>query len=384
MKTGFLSIRGKANDFLSGICLTMRPLLLLVWLLPTALQAQYSYTTNNGGITITKYYGFGGEVVIPGMIDGLPVTSVGSMAFQNTGLTTLVIPNTMTNIGDRAFQRCIDLSRVAIPYGVATIGAGAFAGCVSLTNVTIPGSVTSIGAGPFEGCASLNAIWVDPLNSFYSDLDGVLFDKRETTLLEYPAGRTGSYTTAKTVSAIGSYAFSGSSVTGVTVTAPSATIGDHAFENCLSLTSIAIAGSVTNIEDYAFLNCRALESIYFEGTPPEVGLFVFGPLGFKATVYCLPGTTGWEPTFHGLPTALWLLPNPLILNNGSAFGIQTNGFNFTISWATNTSVIVEATATLAHPKWTPVATNTLSDGLSHFSAPEWTNAPIRFYRLRSR
>ena len=103
----------------------------------------------------------------------------------------------------------------------------------------------------------------------------------------------------------------------------------------------------------------------------------------NATVYYLPGTTGWGTTFGGRPTALWLLPNPLILTNGPSFGVQTNGFGFIISWATNIPVVVEACTNLANPAWSPVGTNTLTDGSSYFSDPQWTNYPARFYRLRS-
>jgi hypothetical protein len=109
-------------------------------------------------------------------------------------------------------------------------------------------------------------------------------------------------------------------------------------------------------------------------------LGVFGGTD-AATVYYLPGTVGWGGTFGGRPTALWVLPYPLILNNGPGFGVQTNGFGFIISWATNISVVVEACTNLAHPVWSPVRTNTLTGGSSYFSDPQWTNHPARFYRL---
>jgi len=99
------------------------------------------------------------------------------------------------------------------------------------------------------------------------------------------------------------------------------------------------------------------------------------------TVYYLPGTTGWTTTFDGRPTALRFLPNPVILNSSSGLGVQANGFGFTISWATNTSVVVEAATNLANPVWMPVSTNIFTGGTSYFSDPQWTNYPGRFYRL---
>ena len=84
--------------------------------------------------------------------------------------------------------------------------------------------------------------------------------------------------------------------------------------------------------------------------------------------------------FDGLPTAPWFLPNPLILNNGPGFGVQPGGFGFTISWATNASVVVEAATNLANPVWIPVSTSPLTGGTIYFSDPQWTNYPERFYR----
>jgi hypothetical protein len=88
-------------------------------------------------------------------------------------------------------------------------------------------------------------------------------------------------------------------------------------------------------------------------------------------------------TFGGRPTAPWSLPYPVIINNGPSFGVQTNGFGFIISWATNTPVVVEACANLANPIWSPVGTNSLTNGSSYFNDPQWTNYPARFYRIRS-
>jgi hypothetical protein len=124
------------------------------------------------------------------------------------------------------------------------------------------------------------------------------------------------------------------------------------------------------------------EAVYFQGDAPKPGELVF--LGnYLATIYYIPGTTGWDATFGGRPTAPWPLPNPLILNNDPGFGVLTNGFGFRISWATNVPVIVEACTTLGSQTWSPVSTNTFTAGLSYFSDPDWTNYPSRFYRIRS-
>ena len=100
----------------------------------------------------------------------------------------------------------------------------------------------------------------------------------------------------------------------------------------------------------------------------------------NATVYYLPGTTGWGTTFTGLPTVLW---KPLIQTSDGNFGVQTNRFGFNINWASGQTVVVEACTNLANPVWSPVGTNILTGGPSYFSDPAWTNYPGRFYRLRS-
>src|ERR1035441_3096584 len=83
--------------------------------LPAAVQAQFYYTTINGTITITGYTGSGGAVTIPSTITGLPVTSIGWLAFgYDYSLTSVTIPNSITNIGDDAFFYCTGLTSVTI------------------------------------------------------------------------------------------------------------------------------------------------------------------------------------------------------------------------------------------------------------------------------
>ena len=406
-------------------------LALMLWVLPVGAQSQdFSYTTNNGAITITGYTGAGGDVIIPSSINGLPVTSIGRSAFSScsrltnvnigsgvtsiegyafsdcSGLRSITIPDSVTNIGNYAFCFCYGLTNVNIGNSVTSIGDSAFTYCTSLTSITIPDSVTSIGNCAFNGCSGLTNITAAAPNAAYSSVDGVLFNKNQTELIQYLAGKAGdtfaipdsvtsigdwafyylsrltSITIPNSVTSIGGGAFCGcydltNAILGNSVTS----IGSSAFRFCYALTSATIGNSVTSIGDSAFQSCSSLTGVYFNGNAPSVGSGVFY-LDANIAFY-LPGTTGWSSTFGGRPTAPWVLPYPVILDFAPSFGVQTDGFSFTISWATNTPVVVEASTNLANPSWSPVGTNTLTAGSSYFSDPQWANHPGRFYRLRS-
>ena len=152
---------------------------------------------------------------------------------------------------------------------------------------------------------------------------------------------------------------------------------DSAFSGCGSLTNVIIGNGVTNIS-FAFNGCSSLSSVYFKGNAPGANFFAYGG-DTNATVYYLPGTIGWDSTFDGLPTTVWL---PQVQTSDASFGVRTNRFGFNINWASGQTVVVEACTNLTNPIWSPVGTNTLTSDSAYFSDPQWTNYPARFYRLR--
>lgn len=168
------------------------------------------------------------------------VTSIGGYAFKGChSLTSVTIPNGVTDLCG-TFYNCSSLTSVIIPDSVTNISQQAFTNCSSLTSLTIPDGVTSISQQALSGCSSLTSILVGSNNSSYSSKDGVLFNKENTTLLRYPAGKTNvSYLIPDSVTSI----------------------NQQAFTNCRSLTSITIPSSVTIIGDSAFLNCTSLTRI---------------------------------------------------------------------------------------------------------------------------
>ena len=121
-------------------------------------------------------------------LSGSIISLANGVFISCTNLTDITIPNSVTSIGEWAFA-ITGLTSLTLPNSVTNISSNAFSYCASLTNVTIPNSVTSIGDAAFDACARLSSITVDPLNPLYSSLDGVLFDKSQTTLIRCPGGK---------------------------------------------------------------------------------------------------------------------------------------------------------------------------------------------------
>ncbi len=180
----------------------------------------------------------GEEIVFPSAYNGKPVTGIASGELSDSGkLKSIVIPDSVTSIGDSAFSGYVALTDIAIPAGVTHIGDRAFQDCGSLTDIVIPDGVTGIGDWAFYGCRSLTDMII-------------------------PGG----------VTHIGDYVFEDcSSLTSIVIPGGVTHIGDYAFRDCISLTGIAIPESVTSIGDYAFENCDSLTDIVIPGGVASMG-----------------------------------------------------------------------------------------------------------------
>ena len=236
-------------------------LCMVLTLAPTTAFARrigdFECTVSDTGVTITWYYGSGGAVEIPDTIEDKPVTSIGMNAFSACeSLTDITLPDSLKDIGSRAFNRC-----------------------TSLKSVNIPQSVTSIYYTAFDNCTSLESFTVDENNTAYSSADGVLFNKDQTILMQYPQGNTNtSYRIPESVTSIELEAFSNcANLESIHIPESVTSIGYQAFFGCTGLKSVNIPKSVTSIGNNAFSDCDSLESVTFgEGSQiTSIGNFAF-------------------------------------------------------------------------------------------------------------
>jgi len=159
------------------------------------------------------------EANIPAEIEGLPVTSIDSFAFQSCPLlTSVTLPDSLTTIGSWAFSYCSSLTSVTIPDSLTTIEAGTFENCPALTPVTLPDNLTTIGNSAFKDCPAL---------------------------------------------------------TSVTLPDSLTTIGVSAFEDCSALTSVTLPNNLTTIESSAFWKCSSLTSVTIPDSVASIGSMAF-------------------------------------------------------------------------------------------------------------
>ena len=233
------------------------------------------------------YYGSETNVTIPQNIDGNAYDFWDCALAHNSKITNIIIPNSVTSIGDNAFYDCSSLTSITIPDSVTSIGHSAFSDCSSLMSITIPDSITSIGDYAFKCCSSLTSITIHDC-----------------------------------VTSIGDAAFFGcSSLTSITIPDSVTSIGDSAFRGCSSLMSITIPDSVTSIGDNAFYKCSSLIYIILHDRLTNIGDSAF----FAISEKCLVFFRGTSAQFSQLRSKCydfkgeWSFLNDQLLNKKNIF-----------------------------------------------------------------
>ena len=219
----------------------------------------YKYSLDeDGNATITGYSGSVSALAIPQTIDGHKVVAIGEGAFKGTCLVNVTIPDTVTVIGDSAFENCDNLKNVKISENLKKLGMMAFGNCDALTEIEIPKNITTVAynefynpvRGPFTGSNSLQT---------------VVFEEGMTWLPGYILAGCSGFTTVKipeTVTEIGKGAFRDCSrLESITIPDTVTMIGDSAFENCDNLKNVKISENLKKLGMMAFGNCDALTEV---------------------------------------------------------------------------------------------------------------------------
>lgn len=170
----------------------------------------YTYDVYETYVVITGYLGEAVNVVVPKKLDGLPVTTIGELAFYyGTAVESVILPETVTTLEENAFYYCRALKRVTMTDSVTSIGEKCFSWCSSLLAVKLPKLVTAIPDYCFNECAALEVVML-------------------------PAGLT--------------------------------SVGTRAFSGCVSLSELSFGANVASVGSLAFRNCTSLTSLRLPGT----------------------------------------------------------------------------------------------------------------------
>ena len=214
---------------------------------------------------LTKSFGMS-SVILPNSI-----TNVGAYAFyQCYLLKSITIPSYITNINTYAFYYCSSLRNITISPNVTTIGNSAFAYCISLKSVSIPEGATTIGTNVFQYCRNLNRV---SLPSTLTSIGNYSFQHTGVTNISIPSG----------VTTLGQYCFGNCQLlVSANIASTNLTlISTGAFTNCSNLRSVSLPSQITSIGDSAFYNC-AIESITLPNSLTSIGTSAFSYNSFSS------------------------------------------------------------------------------------------------------
>ncbi|HEY5590074.1 MAG TPA: leucine-rich repeat protein [Paludibacter sp.] len=300
------------------------------------------------GVSIVSYTGLGGSDPFSTNSITYLANTVPIYAFCLSSLLESVkLPSTTQSIGISAFEGCVSLTSITLPSNLKAIEHQAFDRCIKINDITIPASVITIGDLAFAGCSAL--ITVDSTNIDYSSLDGLLFNKTKSRIIQCPISKSGSYSIPTSVQKIGDYCFYNcSKLTSIYIPNSVDTIGNGAFCFSSNLNNVNIPASVLSIRSDAFNSCTGLKSIILNGYPPQMLGGTFYPLKIDNCTLTVPyGSKGLYATANEWCdfTKVVEKPQGFILNANSILFDSDNGSSATAMITSNVSWNATSNAT---------------------------------------
>ena len=253
----------------------------------------YTSTTNKT-INITNMNDFGANIISNTYSDGRgiikfdgPISKISDKAFfshksDETHLTSITIPNNVTEIGENAFYGCSELSDIHLPENLQNIGIYAFYGCTSLTNVKIPNNIDAIYDNTFRECKNLETVILpDGLSSIWKYAFAGCNRLSEINL---PSSLT----------YIDSYAFSSTSIPAIDISESVTYLGDGIFKGCEKLKNASLPGDITKIGDEMFSGCYNLSSFNIPSNVTSIGASAFEGCSSLTSINIPPTVTSVE------------------------------------------------------------------------------------------
>lgn len=265
-------------------------------------KLEYILNSDGASYSVKKGYATDKNIIIADSYNGLPVTTIGDLAFTDTYTKSITIPSSITSISTKAFKHHSSLESITVKSGnayyhsagnclietrtktliagcknsviptdgsVTSIGESAFYECYFIESINIPSSVISIGEESFYSCSNLESITVESGNPKYHSARNCLIETATKTLI---LGCENSVIpTDGSVEIIGNYAFYDNSFKSMIIPDSVKSIGNYAFYSCNYMKSITLGNSLTSIGNSAFRNCFELESITIPNSVTSIG-----------------------------------------------------------------------------------------------------------------
>ena len=375
-----------------------------------------------------KWYNF--KHYIQTVTVGEGVTSISKFAFEQSNLSSVSLPSTLTLIDDNAFSYCAQLTAINIPAAVTTIGEGAFA-ATGIASVTIPSGVTAIADETFSGCHDLATVSLPSIvttigNNAFDDcnaLTDITLPSRLTSIGDDAFSSCGfsSINLPNGLTSIGDRAFHGTPLTSVTIPGTVTTLGSNIFGNCQSLvsatfaegcttvgksmferTTISIGGysynsalttvnlpnSLTTIGESAFSGCNLLETITIPANVTLIDSHAFGGCTGMTDVVCYPNPANltWNngaysfkedqtTQIHVFQPYLSEYQSKFAYNSGTATGVRAT---FVGDLTANIILYADQDNTAALASWNGVNANVTLEGVTFRKNGEWNVFTLPF------